>query len=49
MFDDNLPHWTTFWEQFDVAVHSRSGLMNVEKLVYLQHAIKGGLAKQAIE
>ena len=47
--DGNLLHWTTFWEQFNVAVHSKSGTTNAEKLVYLQHALKGGSAKQAIE
>ena len=48
-FDENLLHWTTFWEQFDIAVHSKSGLTDTEKLVYLQHVLKGGSAKQAIE
>ena len=48
-FDGNLLHWTTFWEQFDVAVHSKSSLTDTEKLVYLQHALKGGSARQAIE
>jgi len=48
-FDGNLLHWTTFWEQFDVSVHSKSGISDAEKLVYLQHALKGGTAKQAIE
>ena len=48
-FDGNLLHWNTFWEQFDVAVHSKTGLSDAEKLVYLQHALKGGTAKHAIE
>ena len=48
-FDGKLLHWNTFWEQFDVAVNSKSCLSDAEKLVYLQHALKGGQAKQAIE
>ena len=48
-FDGNLLHWNQFWEQFDVAVHSKSSLSNAEKLVYLQHALKEGSAKQTIE
>ena len=48
-FDGNLLHWNTFWEQFEVSVHSKSGLSDTEKLVYLQHALKGGSAKQSIE
>ena len=42
-------HWRSFWEQFCVAVHRRTNLSNSEKLVYLQHALKGGSAKQVIE
>ena len=45
----NLLHWNTFWEQFEVSVHSKSGLPDAKKLVYLQHALKGGSAKQSIE
>lgn len=48
-FDGNLLHWSTFWEQFDVSVHSKSSISDAEKLVYLQHSLKGGSAKQAIE
>ena len=48
-FDGNLLHWSTFWEQFEVSVHDKDSLSDAEKLVYLQHALKGGAAKQAIE
>ena len=48
-FDGNLLHWTTFWEQFDVTIHSKSILTNAEKLAYLQHALKGGSARQTIK
>ena len=49
MFDGNLLHWPKFWEQFEVSVHDKDSLSDAEKLVYLQHALKGGAAKQAIE
>ena len=48
-FDGNILHWRSFWEQFCVAVHRHTNLSNSEKLVYLQHALKGGSAKQVIE
>ena len=49
MFDGHLLHWTKFWEQFEVAIHNKTSLSEAEKLVYLQHALKGGSAKQTIE
>ena len=48
-FDGNLIHWKQFWEQFSVSVHNQLNLSNAEKIVYLQHAIKGGSARNAIE
>ena len=48
-FDGNIIHWKQFWEQFTVSVHNRSNLSNAEKIIYLQHAIKDGSAKNAIE
>ena len=47
-FDGDVLHWQQFWEQFEVAVHSRRSLSDAEKLVYLQQAIKGGSAQKAI-
>ena len=49
MFDGNIIHWKQFWDQFTVAVHSKTNLCNAEKTVYLQHAIKDGSAKNVIE
>ena len=34
-FDGNIINWRTFWEQFSISIHSRSGLSDAEKLVYL--------------
>ena len=48
-FDGNILNWRTFWEQFCVAVHDRSNLSDSEKLVYLQHSLKSGSARSAIE
>ena len=48
-FDGDILQWKSFWEQFVVSVHGRTNLSNSEKLVYLQQALKGGVAKQAIE
>jgi hypothetical protein len=48
-FDGDILQWRSFWEQFDISVHSRSNLSKAEKLVYLQNAVKGGSAKGVIE
>ena len=48
-FDGNIIHWTQFWEQFTISVHDRKNLSNAEKIVYLQHALKDGSARSAIE
>ncbi len=48
-FDGEVLHWQQFWEQFHVSIHSRKGLSDAEKLVYLQQAIKQGSARSAIE
>lgn len=48
-FDGNLIHWRSFWEQFNISIHSRSTLSDSEKLVYSQHSLKDGSAKGVIE
>ena len=48
-FDGDIIHWKQFWDQFTVSVHDRTNLSNAEKIVYLQHALKDGSAKNAIE
>ena len=49
VFNGNIIHWTRFWEQFCISVHDRSSLSNAEKFVYLQQALKGGIAKSSID
>ena len=39
-------NWVTFWEQFDLAIHSNSKLHDVQKLAYLRNAVEAGPAKQ---
>ncbi len=48
-FNGDLLSWQTFWEQFDVSIHSRRDLRNAEKLAYLRHSMKDGSAKAVIE
>ena len=49
MFNGNLLHWQTFWEQFSIAVDGRSDLSTTEKLVYLRHSLKDGSGKTMIK
>lgn len=48
-FNGNILQWRNFWEQFVISVHSRTTLSDSEKLVYLQQALQGGSAKNAVE
>ena len=48
-FDGDILGWKSFWEQFSVSIHTLLNLSNSEKLVYLQHTVKLGSAKQTIE
>ena len=48
-FDGKVIHWRSFWEQFDISIHSRLKLSDTEKLVYLKSALKDGTAKGVIE
>ena len=48
-FDGHILNWQSFWEQFCVAVHDRTNISDIEKLVYLRNSLKDGSAKNAIE
>ena len=48
-FDGSILNWKTFWEQFSISVHGRTDLSDSEKLAYLRHALKSGIAKSVIE
>ena len=48
-FDGNILNWGHFWEQFTATVHAKEQLSDVDKLAYLQHALKDGTAKYTIE
>ena len=49
MFDSDILHWQTFWEQFSVTIHDPTDISDTEKLVYLRHSLKDGSAKSIIE
>ena len=40
-FDWNVQNWNKFWEQFEVSIHSKTRLTNVEKLAHLKYTLKG--------
>ena len=48
-FDGNLLNWNTFWEQFEIGIHSKEQLTDVEKLAYLKDSLKSGPARHVIE
>lgn len=48
-FNGNILNWRSFWEQFNVAIHSHTMLSNTEKLTYLQSSIKDIPAKTTID
>ena len=48
-FDGDILNWSTFWEQFCIAVHDRTHLSDTEKLAYLRHSLKDGAAKSSVE
>ena len=48
-FDGNIVNWNNFWQQFNVAVHSKTQMDDTEKLVYLRDALKDGPARHSME
>ena len=48
-FDGNIVNWRTLWEQFSILLHDHSGLSDAEKLAYLQHSLKDGVARNIIK
>ena len=48
-FKGDIMEWRSFWEQFEVSVHSKPHLSNPEKLAYLRQAVKDGPARYVIE
>ena len=48
-FDGKVLNWKSFCEQFDATIHSKTGLYDMEKLIYLQDALKDGLARFVIQ
>ena len=48
-FDGNILNWWLFWEQFQVAVHDKPHLEEVDKLTYLRVALKEGPARNVVQ
>ena len=48
-FDGDLLNWKTFWEQYDVSIHSQDDLSDAEKLVYLGQSLSDSKAKHVID
>ena len=44
-FDGKILSRKSFWEQFDATIHSKAGLNDIEKLTYLQDALKDSPAR----
>ena len=47
-FDGTLTNWVSFWELYEVAVHSNPELSDVQKFSYLKSLVEGS-AKEAID
>ena len=39
-FDGDILNWVAFWEQFEIAIHSKERLHDAQKFVYLREALK---------
>ena len=48
-FDGKVLSWKSFWEQFDATIHSKAGLNDTAKLIYLQDALKDGPSRFVIQ
>ena len=48
-FDGNILNWSTFWQQFDMAIHSKAQLKDAEKLAYFRDALRDGPARNVVE
>ena len=48
-FTGDILNWNTYWEQFSVAIHDRTDISDIEKLVYLRHSVKDGSARPVID
>ena len=47
-FDGDIMNWSSIWEQFEVSIHKKETLGDVEQLVFLRDALKDGSARQII-
>ena len=47
-FDGTFAHWTSFWDNFEANIHSRTDITNVDKFAYLKGVLLGN-AKERIK
>ena len=48
-FDGDVLNWNSFWQQFNVAIHSKAQLNDAEKLAYRRDVLKDGPARYIVE
>ena len=48
-FDGDLLKWKSFWDQFSISIRNCTDLINAEKMVNLQNALKDHIADYTIE
>ena len=48
-FDENIMNGRNFWEQYEVSIHSRTHLSELEKLMYLQQSMNDSPASHTNE
>ena len=48
-FDGKILSWKSIWEQFEATIQSKAGLNDIEKLTYLQDALKNSPARLMIQ
>ena len=46
--DGNILNWNTFWQQLNLAIHSKAQLDDTEKLAYLSDALKDRPARHVL-
>ena len=49
IFSGNMMNWRCFWEQYDILIHSRAHLTDMQKLAYLCHLPQHSPAKHIVK
>ena len=48
-FNGTILSWRNFWKQFKILLHSRTQILDMEKLAYLRHVLKDSPTRHTIE